>query len=402
LRPSSPLLPTTIASNDQQKGPFGRAVFSLGRVFGIEVGIDPSWLIIFFLVTWSFGNQFAGDEAGWSRGVVWTAALVASFLYFLSILLHEFGHSITSKLLGLPVVSITLFVFGGLARLSGEPRRPRDEFLIAIAGPGVSGILGLAFLVLSQVMPDGTVAVDVCLWLGWLNLVLVAFNSIPGFPLDGGHVLRAFLWYATGSLEKATKWASSVGAVFARILIILGLVSALFFFPGGAIPGLLIAFVGWFLLRAARAGVMRQVIQRHLGGIAVGDAMLRELPAVDAWATVEEVADGPILNQGIDFLFVTENGTPRGIVEAAQVLEISESRRAFLRISQIMTQLDGLETLGPDRSLLDALTTMDEKGTGNLPVVEGGEVVGILTRQQLTRILHNRMSMESKGRVRED
>lgn len=373
-------------------------MFTLGRILGIEVGIDPSWFIIFFLVTFSFGSQFQSADAGWSGVVVWTAAVVASLLYFLSILLHELGHSITSRLLGLPVISITLFVFGGLARLGGEPRRPRDEFLIAISGPGVSGILGLSFLLLTQVLPDGGVARTASLWLGWLNLALVAFNSIPGFPLDGGLVLRSFLWYATGSQEKATRWAGGIGAVFARLLIVLGVLLAVL--GENPIPGILVAFVGWFLLRAARAGVMRVVIKRHLGAISVGEAMQRELPGVDAWTTVEDVAEGPILSQGSDFLFVTESGSPRGFVDAARVLEVPPTRRAFLRISQIMSPLDLLVTLRPQDSLLDALSTMDEHRAADLPVVEGGAVIGILTRQRLTRILHNRMSTESRGRVR--
>jgi CBS domain-containing protein len=259
----------------------------------------------------------------------------------------------------------------------------------------VNVLLCLVFTTFWFWSPRGEVVGAVSGWLALINLVLAAFNSIPGYPLDGGHVLRAVLWQITGSADRATRWAGTVGAVFAQLLIALGLAQVVF--TGNWQGGIFTALVGWFLLRAARASVLHTVIKHHLEGIHVEEAMERNLPAVDAWQTVEDVAEGPILNQGRSFLFVTEGGEPRGVVGIEEVKAIPKARRAFLRISQIMTALSGLDTIEPDRSLLEALSRMDQKGTKCLPVLSGGSVVGILTREQLTRILHNRMSMESRG-----
>ncbi len=371
------------------RGPFGGRTISLGRLFGIKVGIDPSWFIIFVLVTATLGSSFEEDHESWGFAMAWSAGLIASLLYFLSILAHELGHSVTSKLLGLPVISITLFLFGGVAQLSGEPSRPRDAFLIAIAGPGVSALLALFFLVLALATDDGTVIGEVAGWLGGMNLALLIFNMIPGFPLDGGHVFRAMLWAALDDRDKATRWAGMVGALFARFLIGAGLAIAIFGGVGVLGAGLFMAFVGWFLLRAARASVWQATVKLRLEGVRVGQAM-GERASIDVWSTVEDVAEGLLTRAGQATVLVEDEGRLVGFVRASDVQAIPEEKRAFHRVTEVMTSIEGGVTIGPRETLFSALETMQSAGRDHLLVVHEGETIGVLSREQISSVLQNR------------
>ncbi len=382
-------------SQEQDRGPFGSRTLQLGRVLGIAVGVDPSWFLIFALVTISLGGRFEEQNAEWPVALAWGAGLVASLLYFLSILAHELGHSITSKLLGLPVISITLFLFGGLARLYGEPARPRDELLIALAGPAVSVLLGMFFLVVYLSTGDGTVIGEVSFWLGSINLALAIFNMIPGFPLDGGHVFRAFLWAAFDDLDKATRWAGTVGGLFARLLIGMGIASVVF---GGApmlTGGLFMAFVGWFLLRAARGSVWQSRLKHYLQGVRVGEAMEGTEHRIDAWSTVEDAATGGFALEGRSCLFVEQEGALIGLLTLEEVVGVPTEKRAFLRVAEVMTPIEQVGTIGPGETLFSALEVIERTGGDRLLVVDGGEILGALSREQISRVLRNRMTLES-------
>ena len=377
------------------QGPFGTRTFLLGRVFGISVGVDPSWFVIFALVTAMLGTRFEAQNESWPTALAWGAGLVASLLYFLSILAHEFGHSVTSQLLGLPVISITLFLFGGLARLSGEPARPRDEFLIAIAGPAVSVILGLSFLLLWIFTGNGSVVGEVCFWLGSINLVLAVFNLIPAFPLDGGHVFRALLWTVFDDLNKATRWSGLVGALFARVLIGMGIALAIFGGPQALSGGLFMAFVGWFLLRAARASVWQSRIKESLGGVRVGQAMQSLERRVDEWTTVEDVAEGVFAREGLAFVFVEDSGEVVGLVSLKAVGAVARQKRGFQRVTSVMTPLGEITRIGPRRSLFEALEKMEDSAQSVLLVAEADEVLGVLSREHIARVLQNRISLKN-------
>jgi len=236
------------------RGPFGGKALVVGEISGIKIGLDRTWVIVLALVVYSLRANFLAEHPDWSGGLALGSALTTSLLFFTSILLHELGHSLVSNALGLPVRSITLFIFGGVAALSREPDRPRDEFLIAIAGPAVSAVLAVLFTAAAGFIPGDPLAFQVlgviCAWIGTINFILVVFNAIPGFPLDGGRVFRSFIWAVSGSYTAATRVASVGGGLFAALLISVGLYGS---FAGGrpSLNGLWPILLGLFLLRTA-------------------------------------------------------------------------------------------------------------------------------------------------------
>lgn len=377
------------------RGPFGRRAIHVGRLFGIDIGIDWSWIFIFLLVTLSLAQGFLHEGHGWSASPSWAAAILASLLFFASILLHELGHSVTSQALGLPVRSITLFIFGGLAQLSGEPKRPRDEFLIAAAGPAVSAALGGLFLGLASLFPaDPPSVVGVAFgWLGTINLYLAVFNLVPGFPLDGGRLLRALIWRLTGSFERATVTASATGAAFAYLLIGWGILIALL---GGALfNGLWLVFIGWFLLTAARGSAMRVLMERELGSISLAAAMESTEPLVDAQSSVDEALQTVILGQGSRYFFVQDAGHVIGLVTLHQVRTVAPGERSKTPVRAIMLDREALVTVPLHASLWDAFLRMGEAGIAQVPVEHEGRLVGVLTRARLQAIMQTRHDLAS-------
>ena len=382
--------PREAPKRPELKGPFGGRAFRLGRVAGIDVGLDRSWIFVFLLITFSLARGFASGEAPLGPVAAWGGALLASLLFFSSILLHEFGHSLTSNALGLPVRSITLFIFGGLARLSGEPERPRDEFLIAAAGPAVSVGLGLLFLAvgsLASLAGAPPVFAVIFGWLGSVNLILAVFNLVPGFPLDGGRILRAVVWQVTGSFERATAVASQAGAVFAFFLIGTGVFLVLA--AGALFNGLWLVFIGWFLLSAARGSATQVVLERQLGAVRLEAAMAPPEPRESAGATVAQAVEDQILGQGSRFFFVGERGAPLGFVTLPDIKRVPEAERAATPVRAIMKIPPALRTLPHDVSLWKALRALDEQGATELPVERHGELVGVLTRARITGIARN-------------
>ena len=375
------------------RGPFGKRAIRVGRLFGIEIGLDWSWVFIFLLITFSLAQGFAQGEHGWSTQQSWLAGILASLLFFASILLHEFGHSLTSQALGLPVRSITLFIFGGLARLSGEPKRPRDEFLIAAAGPLVSVVLGFLFLAAAALFPHDPPSVFgvACGWLGTINLVLAGFNLVPGFPLDGGRLMRAVVWHLTGNYERATYAASTTGSAFAFLMIGGGIFLALL---GGALfNGLWLVFIGWFLLTAAQGSALQVTLQRELGGIPLAAAVEPLRPLVGARTPVGEVLESVVLGEGSRYFFVEDGGEVVGLVTLHQIRRVPVGERASTPVSAIMLERLDLTSIPKKASLWDAFQRMGEAGIAQIPVEEGGRLVGVLTRERLQAIMHNVRSL---------
>ena len=384
-------------------GPFGSPALRVGRFFGIDVGVDASWIFIFLLITFSLSQMFLSEHADWPASFAWAGAIVTSVLFFVSILLHEFGHSLTSNALGLPVRSITLFLFGGLASLSGEPERPRDEFLIGAAGPLVSILLGGLFLGIGLLVPSEPVLAEVArsifLWLGTINLILAAFNLFPGFPLDGGHLLRAALWSWTKDFGRSTRIASGAGSLFALALIGVGVLTALFGPTGNLFAGLWYVLIGWFLLSAARRTSSMVTLEAQLGKSRVGDAMAplepSLIPSVESSESVADVIEGPVLHQGRRYLLVEERGEPVGLVTLEDIKRVPIAERESTPVASIMVPRSELVTTTPDSTLLDAMKRMEEAGVNQLPVVEDGRVAGVLSREQLLRVLQARMELRS-------
>jgi len=376
-------------------GPFGRRAVPLGRVFGIDVGLDWSWLFIFLLITLSVSSRFAAEHEDWPAAAVWAGSLLASSLFFASILLHELGHSVTSQALGLPVRSITLFLFGGLARLSGEPSRPRDLFLIGAAGPAVSVALGMLFLLVGLVLPGAStwaqVLGTVCSWLGLVNLVLAGFNLFPGYPLDGGQLLRSIVWGATGSLEKATRASAAMGALFASFLIGMGILAGLV--GGDWLGGLWLVFIGWFLMSAARASSTQVVLERELGAIRAEEVMNVSPPGIPADETVAAAIEGPILHGGHRYLIALAGHEPVGLVTLHEIKRVPAGARATTALSEIMVPAERLIAIEPGTSLWEVLKTMDRSNVNQVPVLKDGRLLGMVSRDQLLRVVRNQSEL---------
>jgi Zn-dependent protease len=245
--------------------------FSLGRILGIEVTLDTSWLLIFALISFSLYTSLASDYPGRPQAYYWIGALCASVAFFASILLHELSHSLVARLRGMEVHGITLFFFGGISRLKDEPKKPIDEFLMAVVGPLSSAVLGVLFIGAKWLLPSGTLGAGLVGWLGFINLALAGFNLLPGFPLDGGRVFRAIAWGVTGNLTKATRIAAGAGSLIAYGMLSWGLAQA--FLLDRLMNGLWFGFLGWFLLSAAKQSVAQLEFRRILARLRVSDVL---------------------------------------------------------------------------------------------------------------------------------
>jgi Zn-dependent protease len=379
------------------RGVLGGGTWSLGRVSGIELSIDHSWLLIFALISFSLSRTFAEEHATWGEVEVWLAALLAAVLFFASILLHELGHSLTAMRLVIRVRSITLFIFGGLARLDSEPKRPRDEVLIAMAGPLVSVGLGVLFSVAAAALPASSLPAQlvgsVCSWLGTINVVLAAFNAVPGFPLDGGRVLRGVAWAITGSFERATGIAAISGAAFAWSLMGFGALAALL--AGQLLGGLWMVFIGWFLLNAARSTVGQVMLERILGRFRVREVME---PARGAYLSgsesVEEVVREALLRRGLRTFFVIgPHDELRGLLSLRELVAVPPERREATPVREIMLPLEQLTTLSPSETGWNALEKMTAQRVNQLPVVDRECLAGVITREQLLNLVQAAMAL---------
>lgn len=379
----------------------------LGRLFGIEITVDPSWLFIALLLTLNLGaGVFPALHPKWDPMLNWSLGLAATLLFFASVLAHELAHSLVAKAKGLPVRRITLFMFGGVSNLEREPHTPGVEFLMAIVGPLTSLALGVLFLVLGSLDVGGAMeAVDdpeaavrrltpvatMLLWLGPVNLMLGLFNMIPGFPLDGGRVLRSILWARTGDLRRATRWAAGTGQVVAWAFIGTGIGMAFGlqvpFFGTGLLNGLWLAFIGWFLNQAALQSVQKQVVEDLLEGVPVGKLMRAEAPTVSPDLTIERLVDEHLLRSDERAFPVVEDGVLLGIVCLEDVRKTPRGEWPTTRVREVMTPTGKLAVVTPRDDASEALAKLSERDVRQIPVVQDGHVVGILRRRDVLRWL---------------
>jgi Zn-dependent protease/CBS domain-containing protein len=365
----------------------------VGRLAGVELAIHPSWLVIAFLITYSLAvAQFPEQYPGWSGGLYWIVAAATAFLFFASVLAHELSHALVARRFGLRVQGITLFIFGGTTSIDSDSRSPREEALIALAGPATSIVLGAAFVGLGTVIEQPQVAALVG-WLGVVNLVLGAFNLIPGFPMDGGRVLRALLWRLRGDRLVATRNAALVGRMLAYVLIALGVLWALS--PGGLFAGIWLALIGWFLSNAAEATVAQAGVERSLSGVRVRDAMDPDPPSVSPNESVADlVSERMLRGEDRSFLVRHDDGGLAGIVTLGDVRRLPREDWPSARVTDIMTRFNDLAVIGPDAPLADALRIVQERDVGLLPVMaEGREPIGVVTRRGILRLIEARMKL---------
>lgn len=383
------------AARQPVRGVFGGQAWGLGEISGIQIAIDHSWILIAALISFSLASHFGGEYPDWGPVATWGTALVTSGLFFLSLVLHELGHSLVAQRLGVGVRSITLFVFGGVAQLDSEPKRPRDEILIAVAGPLVSLALAVTFEGLARVV-DSEMAGGMLTWLGRINWMLALFNCLPGFPLDGGRVLRGIVWGITGSFERATRLAAASGSLLAYGLILMGIVGVIG--SGQIVGGLWLAFIGWFLLSAARASVGQLVLERVLSRVPVGQVAARvDDTCIGADTTVESLVNEAVLGRGIRTFYVTDsNGHLLGLISLKELVGVRPADRPTTRADEIMRPAVELFSITLSENAWTAFLQMARHGVNQLPVLEGRKLLGAVSRERLLALVQGDLALEAR------
>ena len=365
----------------------------IGRILGVELRLDYSWFIVFALVAWMLaGHHFPMMNPGWTLAAYWAVGLGSSALFFASVVAHELGHSTVSRALGVPVHDITLFIFGGAARLSREPHRPRDEFLIAAAGPLVSLGLGAGFFALGRLTVSGQPAYAVAAWLAWMNVALAVFNLVPGFPLDGGRVFRAIAWAATGSFQRATRLAAFLGRAVAFACIFWGVLRI---FAGDLVGGLWIAFIGWFLDNAAARSLEDVTLKDVLAGYTVRDVTMTDCPHVPPDMTLDTVVDEKVLPSGRRCFPVVQNGMLRGLLTVHRIKEVPKDRWSATRSEDAMIPREELRTVRPSDPLPDVFDRMASEDVNQFPVMDDGRLVGMVARDTLMKFIGLRAELRA-------
>ena len=383
--PLSPPLKAPERRPQRRPSPTGWAGIPIGRVFGIDVRIDTSWLIIFALVGFSMFGYFAQIFPEMGRGALWIAAFATTGTFFITLLLHEISHSVVARAKGVEVTGITLFMFGGVSQLRDEPRRPSDEFTIAIVGPVASAVLGTAFLALREVFAPDALPYVAFGWLGRINLGLAIFNLLPGFPLDGGRILRAAVWGATGDQRQATRVASFMGSVIAYGLVGLGIITVLV--GGRFIEGLWFGLIGWFLLVAARHSVSQVELKDSLKRLLVRQAVRARCPAVSEHLHLDQFVDEHVFRGGGKCFFVTDGDVLQGLVTLDEIRRVNREEWSRTTLGDVMVPFSAIKSVNLSDSLLTAYELMNEHSLNQLPVVEDERVVGVITRNDVFRLV---------------
>ena len=373
-----------------------KAQIKLGRIFGVEIGLHYSWFIIALLITFSLAGQFQENNPGWSDGLRWGVSIVTAVLFFAAIVVHELSHAMVAKLRGLPVRSITLFALGGVAQIEKEAADAKTEFWMGIIGPITSFVIGVVCLAITVALgwtppefPQRPLPA-MLMWLGVINIGLAVFNMIPGFPLDGGRVLRGIVWWITGNAVRATRIAARVGQVIAFVMILYGLLQ---FFRGAGFNGLWMAFIGWFLLSASRESYAQMVISEGLRGLRVGDVMSRDFLVVDAHSNLQTFAEEQLTRTGRRFWVVTLNGQPDGIITPHEISAVARNRWPYTTVADVMRPLDAIHTVNPNTPVTEALEIMARQDLNQLPVLNEKGLAGLISRAHILQLIQTRAEL---------
>ncbi|HEY8055079.1 MAG TPA: site-2 protease family protein [Terriglobales bacterium] len=362
----------------------------LARIAGIDIQFHPSWIIILALIGISLASYFAAFDPQWSRGLVIAVAAVTTLLFFVSVVLHELAHSLVARAHGLPVHAITLFVFGGVSELTREPDDAASEFKIAIAGPAASLILGGVLWALGQLGSPHQPWFALLYWLGYINLLLALFNLIPGFPLDGGRVLRAIFWGANKDFLKSTRWATQIGKICALGFILFGVFE---FFAGYGLDGIWLAFIGWFLLTAAEQSWRQVEVQAALAHYTVRDLETPFFPRIRPEVNLESfISDMAEHHQFRASLVMDEDDHLLGIISAADLSRFPRAQWGTTLVRDVMVPRSAMATVIPTEGLTSALRKMVENNVGQLPIVANGGVRGVIRRDRIIELLHTAMA----------
>jgi Zn-dependent protease len=373
-----------------------KAQIKLGRLFGVDIGLHYSWFIIAVLITLSLAQQFQLTNPAWSGALRWGIALITAVLFFASIVVHELSHALVAKARGLPVRSITLFALGGVAQMERDAADAKTEFWMGIVGPITSFVIGVVCLVLALLLGwtapglPRTPLAAMLMWLGVINIGLALFNMIPGFPLDGGRVLRGLIWWITGNAKRATTIAARVGQVIAFMMIVYGVMQ---FFSGAGFNGLWLAFIGWFLLSASRESYAQMAITEGLRGLRVADVMSRDYLTVDAYSNLQTFAEEHVMRTGRRFFVVNLNGRPEGIITPAEIAAVPRARWPYTTVADVMQPLDRVHAVRADTPVTDALELMASHDLNQLPVSVDGSLAGVISRAHVLQLIQTRAQL---------
>jgi Zn-dependent protease/predicted transcriptional regulator len=366
----------------------------IGRVLGIPIYLHASWLFIFILITMTLGAQFTQQHPQWTTAQHWSVGVITSLLFFASILFHELSHAVVAHAYNIRVDSITLFVFGGVARIANDPSKAIQEFNIAIAGPLSSLFLGGVFYALTLIFPYGTMVGALGLWLAGINVTLAVFNLLPGFPLDGGRIFRSIVWGITKDFTRATKAAGASGKLIAYAMIVFGV--------GYAVSTrhwemLWYAFIGWFLLNAAQESVAQIAIRETLSGLHAADVMSQEVPMVPRDISLEDYSQ-EVLRTGRRCHLVVTDDRLVGMMNVHTLNSVPRDEWAHMSVQAVMIPRDKILWAKPEEPLLGLLERLLAADINQMPVVSGGEnadnsgshIIGMITRDSILRVMRTR------------
>jgi len=361
-----------------------RNAVKVARLFGINVEIDISWFIVFFLFSFTLaGNYFPQQIPGLAETVYWLLGFGVTILFFVSVLVHELSHSLVAIKEGIPIKTITLFIFGGVAQLQEEPKNPTAELRITVAGPlaslGMAALFGLVYLL----APAGQPLTEGLAFLARINLIVAVFNLIPAFPLDGGRIMRAFLWRRWDNLLRATKIAVTTGSFLAFFVMALGFLSL---FQGSA-WGLWYIILGWIIFQAGQRSYGQVAMQDILSGIKIAEVMSEDVKVVPADHTIEELVSMFYRHKFGAFPIIEDNNL-KGLVTMNQVKDVEQRKWAFTRVREIMTPLKDCIIMKPGDEAVEAMMKMASKGEGRVLVIEDGELAGILSNTDMMRLIN--------------
>jgi Zn-dependent protease/CBS domain-containing protein len=366
-----------------------RDAIPLGRIAGFPVNLHWSVLVILWLFTWSLASTLPGTVKGYSPVAYWSAGACGALVLLASLVAHELAHAVVARRAGVAVGSVTLWLFGGVTTLGGEAKTPKAAFRIAIAGPATSLALAAAFGALVaalQTVHAAPIAVGVASWLAVINLLLGLFNLLPGAPLDGGRVLRAFLWRRHGDSVRASIGAAHAGRVVAFILIGLGLAQ---FVAGGLVGGVWLAFIGWFIFAASREEEMRISTQQMFSGVRVADAMTAHPHTAPGWITVDEFVQRYVLgDRHSAYPVIDRSGSISGLITLRQLRDLAPERRPHTAVGDVAQPLHEVPSGAPQEPLTALLERMAPGGPRSRALVlDGGQVVGIVTPTDVARLI---------------
>ncbi len=380
-----------------------KSSIKLGKIAGIRVGLHYSWFIIAALIAFSLEGQFHQTNPSWGTTRIWIMALVTAVLFFVTLLLHELSHSLVAQAYGMKVTEITLFALGGVSQIESEPPDAKTEFWVAIAGPLASVAIGFGCLAAAAGLgwhrpaEPSTEATAVLVWLGYINLGLGVFNMIPGYPLDGGRVLRATIWAVTKNVDRSTRIVARIGQLVAFVFIFFGVWS---FFRGAGFNGLWMAFIGWFLMEASRSSYAQQDITAAFQGMRVSEVMSRDCAIVNPGVSLRDLVDSYVFRAGQRCFAVEDRGHFMGLIALRDVGAVPRDQWDKTTVADVMRSLPELHTVTPDTPVLNALKLMTAHDINQLPVVVNGTLQGTVTRSDIMQLLQSDSEQQLPSRHR--